>query len=284
MPPAAELPERIDAVLAVVHLLFTTGHTAPAGDDWCGATWSSGRSSWPGCCAGCCPTTRRWPGCSRCCCSPTPAARPGPAPTAGCCCSRSRTASRWDRGAIAEGAALVREALRGRPPGRFALQAAIAAVHAEAPSWDDTDWREIVALYDVLVQLWPSPVVALNRAVAVGFAGGADAGLAALDALAGEPQLAGYGYLPAARADFLRRLGRVDEARDGLRRGAGAHRATRSSGTSSPRGCGSSVRRERRVLRHPAVGEREVVLPGLAVARELAVAGDRVAVRRRTCR
>jgi RNA polymerase sigma-70 factor (ECF subfamily) len=108
----------------------------------------------------------------------------------------------------------VREALRVRPPTRYALQAAIAAVHAESPSWDDTDWREIVALYDVLTQVWPSPVVALNRAVAVGFARGAAEGLAAVDVLAGEPQLAGYGYLPAARADFLRRLGRVDEARE----------------------------------------------------------------------
>jgi predicted RNA polymerase sigma factor len=121
--------------------------------------------------------------------------------------------ARWDHRAITEGAALVREALRGRPPSRYALQAAIAAVHAESPSWNDTDWGEIAALYGVLVQLWPSPVVALNRAVAVGFAWGAEAGLAALDALAGEKQLAGYGYLPAARADLLRRLGRVDEAR-----------------------------------------------------------------------
>jgi predicted RNA polymerase sigma factor len=121
--------------------------------------------------------------------------------------------SRWDHGAIAEGVALVRAALRVRPPTRYALQAAIAAVHAESPTWDDTDWREIVALYDVLIQLWPSPVVALNRAAAVGFAQGAAAGLAALDLLSNEPQLAGYGYLPAARADFLRRLGRVDEAR-----------------------------------------------------------------------
>jgi RNA polymerase sigma-70 factor (ECF subfamily) len=125
--------------------------------------------------------------------------------------------SRWDHRAIAEGAALVREALRSRPPGRYALQAAIAAVHAESPTWDDTDWREIAALYGLLVQLWPSPVVALNRAVATGFACGASAGLAALDDLAGEPQLAGYGYLPAARADFLRRLGRVDEARAAYR-------------------------------------------------------------------
>nr|WP_294568439.1 DUF6596 domain-containing protein [uncultured Arthrobacter sp.] len=119
---------------------------------------------------------------------------------------------RWDRAAIAEGVSLVREALGARPPSRYALQAAIAAVHAEAPSWQETDWREVLALYDVLVELWPSPVVALNRAVAVGFALGPAAGLAALDALSGEPQLAGYGYLPAARADLLRRLGRKREA------------------------------------------------------------------------
>jgi RNA polymerase sigma-70 factor (ECF subfamily) len=91
--------------------------------------------------------------------------------------------------------------------------AAIAAVHDEAPSWDTTDWVEIVGLYDLLVELWPSPVVALNRAVAVGLAIGPDAGLAALDALATEPVLATYSYLASARADFLRRLGRTDEAR-----------------------------------------------------------------------
>jgi RNA polymerase sigma-70 factor, ECF subfamily len=91
----------------------------------------------------------------------------------------------------------VHEALRHRPPGRFALMAAIAAVHDEAPTWDETDWREIVALYGLLVQIWPSPVVALNRGVAIGFADGPDAGLDALDALAEEPQLAGYSYLAA---------------------------------------------------------------------------------------
>jgi RNA polymerase sigma-70 factor (ECF subfamily) len=121
--------------------------------------------------------------------------------------------ARWDRRAIGEGLALVREALRRRPPGRFALMAAIAAVHAEAPSWQDTDWREVVALYDLLGQLWPSPVVALNRAVALGLARGPEAGLVALEALAAEPQLAGYSYLAAARADFLRRLDRTAEAR-----------------------------------------------------------------------
>jgi RNA polymerase sigma-70 factor (ECF subfamily) len=91
--------------------------------------------------------------------------------------------------------------------------AAIAAVHAEAQSWDATDWREIVGLYDLLVSLWPSPVVALNRAVAIGLAEGPQAGLTALDALSTEPLLATYSYLASARADFLRRLDRASEAR-----------------------------------------------------------------------
>ncbi len=91
--------------------------------------------------------------------------------------------------------------------------AAIAAVHAEAPSWDATDWAEIVGLYDLLVEIWPSPVVALNRAVAFGLAEGPAAGLAALENLSTEPMLASYSYMSAARADFLRRLGRVAEAR-----------------------------------------------------------------------
>jgi RNA polymerase sigma-70 factor (ECF subfamily) len=93
------------------------------------------------------------------------------------------------------------------------LQAAIAAVHAEAPSWDQTDWERVVGLYDLLVAVWPSPVVALNRGVAVGFARGPAAGLAVLDELTAEPQLAGYGYLPSARAAFLARLGHAAAAR-----------------------------------------------------------------------
>jgi predicted RNA polymerase sigma factor len=121
--------------------------------------------------------------------------------------------SAWDAGAIAEGISLVREALGQRPPGRFALMAAIAAVHAEAPTFEETDWQEVVGLYDLLVRIWPSPVVALNRAVAVGFALGPDRGLGVLDSLSAEPVLAGYPYMAAARADLLRRLGRLDEAR-----------------------------------------------------------------------
>jgi len=121
--------------------------------------------------------------------------------------------ARWDRAAIDEGVALVRYALQRRPPGRFALMAAIAAVHAQAPSWEATDWREIVGLYVVLMQIWPSPVVALNHAVALGLAEGPQAGLDALDRLATDPLLSTYSYLASARADFLRQLHRMSEAR-----------------------------------------------------------------------
>jgi RNA polymerase sigma-70 factor (ECF subfamily) len=93
------------------------------------------------------------------------------------------------------------------------MQAAIAAVHAEATRFEDTDWHEVAALYGILATVWPSPVVTLNRAVALGMAHGPEKGLVELDALGGDPQLAGYAYLPAARAEFLRRLGRYDDAR-----------------------------------------------------------------------
>jgi RNA polymerase sigma-70 factor (ECF subfamily) len=120
--------------------------------------------------------------------------------------------SQWDRPAIDEGTALVREALRGGRPGRFALQAAIAALHAQAPTYDETDWRQILRIYDLLAQAWTSPVVALNRAVALAMADGPGAGLAAIGELERDGRLAGYRYLPAAKADLLRRLGRAQEA------------------------------------------------------------------------
>jgi RNA polymerase sigma-70 factor (ECF subfamily) len=116
--------------------------------------------------------------------------------------------SRWDRAKIAEGSALVEQALRGRPLGVYAVQAAIAALHAQAPSACETDWPQITALYGVLVGLHPSPVVELNRAVAIAMADGPEHGLALLDNI----HLPGYHLLPAARADLLRRLGRRAEA------------------------------------------------------------------------
>ena len=117
----------------------------------------------------------------------------------------------WDADRIAEGRGLVVAALRGVGTGPYAIQAAIAAVHAEAASTSTTDWPQIVALYDVLARRSPSPVVQLNRAVAVAMRDGPEAGLAALDTLDGEA-LRGYHPLPAARADLLRRLGRTTEA------------------------------------------------------------------------
>ena len=213
VPPAAELPERIDAVLAVVHLLFTTGHSAPVGADLVRQDLVERALDLARMLRALLPDDADVAGLLALLLLTDARRSTRVGPDGRLLLLEEQDRSQWDGAAIAEGAALVREALRRRPPGRFALQAAIAAVHAEAPRWEDTDWREVVALYDVLGEVWPSPVVALNRAVAVGMADGSEAGLVALDALRDEPQLAGYSYTSAARADFLRRLGRYDEAR-----------------------------------------------------------------------
>jgi RNA polymerase sigma-70 factor, ECF subfamily len=126
--------------------------------------------------------------------------------------------SRWDRGRIAEGVALLRRALSSGPVGPYALQAAIAAVHAEAPTAAATDWDRIVGLYDLLARADPSPVVELNRAVAVAMRDGPSAGLALLDALLGRGDLDAHHLAHAARADLLRRLGRTADARAAYRR------------------------------------------------------------------
>ncbi|SCE82281.1 RNA polymerase sigma factor [Micromonospora saelicesensis] len=119
---------------------------------------------------------------------------------------------RWDRPMTEEGRGLVVIALTGRAPGPYGVQAAIAALHDEAADVASTDWPQVVALYDVLLGLVPSPIVALNRAAAVAMRDGPAAGLALLDELADEPRLRGHHPYPAARADLLRRLGRYDEA------------------------------------------------------------------------
>jgi RNA polymerase sigma-70 factor (ECF subfamily) len=119
---------------------------------------------------------------------------------------------RWDAGQIAEGAALAEAALRQGGAGFYALQAAIAAVHAQAPRAADTDWRQISILYALLLRLHPSPVVALNHAAAVAMADGPERGLGLLSELERRPGLEGYHLLPAAKADLLRRLGRRPEA------------------------------------------------------------------------
>jgi RNA polymerase sigma-70 factor (ECF subfamily) len=212
VPSAAELPERVDAVLAAMHLLFTTGHTAPGGDRLVRNDLVTRAIDLTRMLHGLLPLpevagllalelltdARR----------ATRVADDGRL-----ILLEAQDRTRWDREQIEDGLALVRQALTAGAPGRYAVQAAIAAVHADARSWEDTDWGEVVALYGVLEQHWPSPVVRLNRAVAVGYADGPEAGLVALEPLLSEPALAGYGYLPAARADLLRRLGRDEEAR-----------------------------------------------------------------------
>jgi RNA polymerase sigma factor (sigma-70 family) len=213
MPSVADLPERTEAVLAVVHLLFTIGHTAPAGADLIRRDLVERALDLARMMRALLPD------------DPDVAAllalilltdarretRIGEDGRLLLLAEQDRT--RWDAAQIAEGIDLVEEALRRRPRSRHTLQAAIAAVHARAGSWPDTDWGRVVDLYGTLAEVWPSPVVALNRAAALGFARGPAAGLAALEPLSAEPQLAGYGYLPAARAAFLAELGRVAEAR-----------------------------------------------------------------------
>ncbi|MEV6967730.1 DUF6596 domain-containing protein [Hamadaea sp. NPDC051192] len=213
VPSSADLPDRVEAVLSVVHLLYTTGHTAPSGADLIRAD-----------------LVQRSLDLARMLRELLPREPGVAALLALILLTDARTGARtdghgrmvllgdqdrslWDRRAISEGTRLVREALSSRPPSKYALMAAIAAVHSEAPSWAATDWAELVGLYDLLMATWTSPVVALNRAVAVGFAHGPLAGLHALDELSTEPQLARYSYLAVARAEFLERLGRIVEAR-----------------------------------------------------------------------
>jgi RNA polymerase sigma-70 factor, ECF subfamily len=134
------------------------------------------------------------------------------------CLLDAQDRERWDRVMIEEGITLVRAALVSRGFGAYTLQAAIAAVHAEAPRYEDTDWPQIVALYDVLMRVESSPVVALNRAVAVAMRDGFEAGLALVEELLNDATLKNYHLAHAARADFCRRLGRNVDAREAYER------------------------------------------------------------------
>jgi RNA polymerase sigma-70 factor (ECF subfamily) len=214
VPAPGELPERVSAVLEVVHLAFTTGHLAPTGEQLVRRDLVDSAIQLARTLHQLLPDQAEIDGLLALMLL-TDARRDTRLSDDGrVVLLADQDRSRWDAGQIAEGAALLTGALRGGPPSPYALQAAIAAVHAQAASWAETDWAEIVGLYDVLHDLWPSPVVELNRAVAIGFRDGPLAGLTALTPLLNEPTLARYPYLSAARADFLRRLERFTEAAD----------------------------------------------------------------------
>ncbi|WP_433320956.1 RNA polymerase sigma factor [Micromonospora chersina] len=217
VPDVAELPERLDAVLTVIHLLFTTGHTAPTGSGLVRADLVDRAVHLTRMLLALMPDEPEVRGLLALLLL-TDARRATRTDADGrLLVLEEQDRSRWDRAAIAEGNTLVLGAFRTGRVGRYALQAAIASLHAVAPSYAATDWPQVVRLYDELLKRWSSPVVALNRAVAVSMVDGPAAALAEVDLLAADPHLAGYHYLPAIRADLLRRLNRAEEAADAYR-------------------------------------------------------------------
>jgi RNA polymerase sigma-70 factor (ECF subfamily) len=212
VPSPDDLGDRVRAALEVVHLIFTTGHTAPTGDDLVRPDLMDIAIRLARLLRLLMPTDAEVGGLLALLLLDAARRDTRVSADGRLLLLSEQDRSRWDQELIAEGRSLLTEALRRGPPTRFAVAAALAAEHAEAPTWEDTDWAEIVRLYDTLLRLRPSPVVALNRAVAVGFRDGPQAGLDALTPLLADPALAKYGYLSAARADFLRRLGQWSRA------------------------------------------------------------------------
>ena len=228
VPRGEELAARLTSVLEVIYLVFNEGYSATAGEDWtrpalCEDALRLGRIL-----AELAPAEPEVHGlvalmeiqASRL------RARTGPSGEPILLMDQDR--GRWDHLLVRRGLAALERAEKSRGVlGPYTLQAAIAACHARAGTPAETDWKRIVALYDGLAQLSPSPVVELNRAVAVAMAFGPEEGLALLDAVAAEPVLRGYHLLPSVRGDFLVKLGRLDEARSEFERAASLTRNAR---------------------------------------------------------
>jgi RNA polymerase sigma factor (sigma-70 family) len=228
VPSGDELAARLSSVLEVIYLVFNEGYSATAGDDWlrpalCDEALRLGRIA-----AELMPKEPEVHGLVALMEIQASRARARTGPRGEPVLLLDQDRSRWDLLLVRRGlAALERAAALGGAFGSYALQAAIAACHARARTADETDWVRIAALYDALAQLAPSPVVELNRAVALAMAFGPAAGLAVVDELRAERSLRGYHLLPSVRGDLLARLGRFEEARAEFARAASLTRNTR---------------------------------------------------------
>lgn len=221
LPPPHELDARLASVLEVIYLIFNEGYSATTGDDWIRPSLCQEAIRLARMLQELMPHESEVHGLTALLEIQASRLEARLGPEGEPILLHDQDRARWDRSLIAHGLqSLERAQAAGAQAGPYAYQAEIAACHASAARADETDWAMIASLYGQLTQVAPSPIVELNRAVAVGRAHGAAAGLAIVDALANEPKLASYHMLPSVRADLLIRLGRIEEAQRELARAA----------------------------------------------------------------